>query len=276
MDVEVRKASEEDAAGVAELSGDPRLKGNFDGWLDEGISLVAVESGDVVGYVHLHLFSGDEAYVDVVAVSEDVRREGVGSRLVEAALGEAADGGVDVVRCSSEAEDSSTESFASSLGFDVAAELHFARGFGFPYGSQLEDAQFDASLDVIRGTDVFDRVNGVYADVDGRFRRLPDSVDGFDDERVLGFEDDGEVRGAVVFSGRGSNEDAPENRSEMVCGFVWCEEDAAAQMALDVRGEARERNLHDAAVYIPVDLVPSFDQAGFDVGGKRYVYERRV
>lgn len=275
MDVEIRQARGGDGPEVAELSDDSTLEQRFDDGLEEGVSVVAADSGDVVGYVHLDTLSGDEGYLDTVAVAEDVRREGVGSALVEWALEDAGED-LQVVRCSSPAEAGAAMGFASSLGFDVVAELHLARGFGFPYGSQLEEAQFDAALDTLRDTDVFERLGGVYADVDGRFRALPETVEGFDDERVLGFRDDGEVRGAVVFSGRGSNEGAPEKRSEMVCGFVWCEEDYAAQMALDVRGEARDRNLHDAAVYIPVDLVPSFDQAGFEVGGKRYVYERRV
>lgn len=276
MDLEVREATEGDANEVAELSTGHLPTEDLDGWLDEGVSLVAEVDGGVSGYLHLHLFSSGEGYVDAVAVDEDVRREGVGSALVEVAVDEAGDEGVEVVRCSAAADDGVAEEFASSLGFDVAAELHLARGFGFPYGSQLEDAHFDASLEVLRETDVYDRLNGLYADVDGRFRRLPDSVEEFDDGQVLGFEDDDEVRGAVVFSGRGANEQAPENRSEMICGFVWCQEDYAAQMALDVRGEARDRNLHDAAVHLPMDLVPSFDQAGYDVGGKRYVYRRRV
>ncbi len=277
MDVEIRTAEQEDEAAVTAFTEHPRVHAEFVTWLDEGISLVAdSDDAGVVGYVHLHVYPSDEAWIDVLAVAEEERRRGVGFRLVDAAVEEADDRGVDVVRCMGMAEDSTVEGFADSVGFDVAAELHLARGFGFPYGSQFEEAQFDASLETIRDTGVYGRVNGLYADAEGRFRGLPTSVDGFDDARILGFSDDGEVRGAVVFSGRGVNRDAPENRSEMVCGFVWCEEDYASQMALDVRGEARDRNLQDAAVWIPVDLVPSFDQAGFDVGGKRYVYQRRV
>ncbi len=276
MDLEIRSAEAGDEAAVTGFSEDSRLHTEFSDWVGDGVSLVAESDVDgVVGYVHLHVFPSEEAWVEVLSVAEGRRGEGVGSRLVEAAVEEAEEAGIDVVRCEA-GEDSGVQGFAESLGFEVAAEIHLARGFGFPYGSQLEPAQFDASLDTISDTDVYERLNGLYADTDGRFRELPESVEEFEDETVLGFSEDGEVRGAVVYCGRGVNRDAPENRSEFVCGFVWSEEDYAAQMALDVRGEARDRNLQDAAVYLPVDLVPSFDQAGYEVGGKRYVYRRRL
>jgi hypothetical protein len=167
-------------------------------------------------------------------------------------------------------------SFLESKGFERAATVRHGRGFGFPYGTSLEAANFDESLDVVRDTDAFEATDGLYATTDWRVWSVPDTVGGYDGE-VLGFVEDGDVRGVALCDGVRVNETGEEKRTELVLGFVGVEPGYASQFALDVRGEAREREVHDALVFLPDDeTVDAFKQAGYDFEKHDHVYEKVI
>jgi GNAT superfamily N-acetyltransferase len=280
MDVTVRDARPEDRDGVVAFAdstwdGWDYVPDVWEDWLDEGIALVAEADGRPVGTVHAAV-RGDEAWLEGLRVDEDHRREGVGTDLLDTAVGRLAEEGVSVVRCMSFEGNDAATSFLDEAGFERVAALRHGRGFGFPYGSTLEPANFDESLEVVRDTDAFETVAGLYATTDWRMWSVPDSVEGYDGE-VLGFVEDGEVRGVALCDGVRVNDTGEERRTELVLGFVYVEPRYASQFALDVRGEAREREIHDALVFLPDDeTVDAFEQAGYDFDRKDHIYEKVI
>lgn len=92
MELRIERLAERHIAGAAELERqcfaapwtEDALREELD---NENAVFLAAESdsGDTVGYLGCHLIL-DEAYIANVAVSPDVRREGIGGRLVGALL----------------------------------------------------------------------------------------------------------------------------------------------------------------------------------------------
>ncbi len=279
MDVKVRDARSEDRDAVTAFAGSTwdgwdYVPDVWEDWVGEGIALVAEVDGVPVGTVH-SVTRGDEAWIEGLRVDDEHRREGVGTTLVEEATGRLEDG-VSVVRCMAFDDNEPALSFLEDSGFERVATVRHGRGFGFPYGTSLEPANYDESLDVIRGTEALEAVDGLYATEDWRMWSVPDTAEGYDGE-ILGFAEDDDVRGVALCDGVRVNETGEEKRTELVFGFVWVEPRYASQFALDVRGEAREREVHDALVFLPDnEAVNAFEQAGYDFDRHDHVYEKVI
>jgi ribosomal-protein-alanine N-acetyltransferase len=279
MDVKVRDARAGDRDVVAAFAdstwdGWDYVPDVWEDWLGEGVALVAEVDGRPVGTVH-GVTRGDEAWIEGLRVDDEHRREGVGTALVDTVVERLADD-ASVVRCMAFEDNDAAQSFLEEVGFERATTVRHGRGFGFPYGTTLEAANYDESLEVVRGTDALESVGGLYATTDWRMWSVPDSVDGYDGE-ILGFVEDDDVRGVALCDGVRTNDTAEERRTELVLGFVWVEPRYASQFALDVRGEAREREIHDALVFLPDDeTVNAFEQAGYDFDRYDHIYEKVI
>lgn len=281
MDVNVRDARQKDINDIAEFASETwdgwdYVPDVWDDWLDEGMTLVAEVDEEVAGVVHGTTHE-DEAWLEGMRVAEEHRREGVATELTEAALERLDDEGVSVARCMVFDDNEAAAELLDALGFERVAAVRHGRGFGFPYGSMIEEANYDDSLRVLRESDAFDAFGGLYATKDWRMWSVPETTDAFDGD-VLGFVEDDEVRAVALCDGVRVNETGEEKRTELVLGLVWVEPRYASQFALDVRGEVRDRNLNDALVFLPDDeeVVGAFDQAGFDFETKDHVYEKVI
>lgn len=279
MDLNVREARDEDIKDVSGFATDTwdgwdYVPDVWDDWLDEGVTLVAETDDGVVGVLHATT-RGDEAWLEGMRVAEDARREGVATALMEETLDRLADEGAEVARCMAFDDNQPALELLESLGFERATTVHHARGFGFPYGTQIEEANYDDSLEALRDTDAFDAVDGLYATTEWRMWSAPATVKEYDGD-VLGFVEDGDVRAIALCDGVRVNTTGEEKRSELVFGLLWCEPAYSSQFALDVRGEARDRNLNDALVFLPDDgdYITSFDQSGFDISEGDHIYEK--
>ncbi|MDZ7689122.1 MAG: GNAT family N-acetyltransferase [Halobacteriales archaeon] len=284
MDVEVRDARPDDVNRVADFASETwngwdYVPDVWEDWLEEGVTLVAETDGRVVGAVHgvTGGRDGDEAWLEGLRVDEKYRREGVASKLVDVALERLGDEGASVVRCMVFDDNDAGVALLDTLGFERVTTVRHGRGFGFPYGSIIEEANYDESLEVLRDSDAFEATSGLYATKDWRMWSVPETVEGYEGD-VLGFVEDDDVRGVALCDGVRVNETAEEKRTELVLGLVWVEPRYASQFALDVRGEARDRNLNDALVFLPDDeeLVGAFDQAGFEFDRRDHVYEKKI
>ncbi len=284
MDLNVRDARQDDlneVSGFATKTWDgwDYVPNVWDDWLDEGVTLVAETEDEVVGVVHGVTGGTDdeEAWLEGMRVDEEHRREGVASVLTETALERLAGEGATVARCMAFDGNDAALALLDELGFERATTLRHGRGFGFPYGSMIEEANYDESLEVLRDSDAFDAVSGLYATKDWRVWSVPEKVDDYAGD-VLGFVEDDDVRAVALCDGVRVNETGEEKRTELVLGLVWVEPRYASQFALDVRGEARERNINDALVFLPDDdeTVSAFDQAGYEFDRYDHIYERRI
>lgn len=271
----VRDARKADLDRVAEFAAETwdgwdYVPDVWDEWLDEGVALVAEVDGVVVGTVH-GVTRGDEAWLEGLRVDEEYRREGVGSALLEE-IAERLD--AEVARGMAFGDNEAAVGFLETEGFERVATVKYGRGFGFPYGTSLQEANYDESLEVLKDSDAFDDFGGLYATSDWRMWSVPETAEEYDGD-ILGFVEDDDVRGVALCDGVRVNETGEEKRSELVFGFVSVEPRYAGQFALDVRGEARDRNINDALVFLPddTDTVSSFDQAGFDLDTTDHVYE---
>ena len=281
MDVTVRDARPGDVKRVAEFASETwdgwdYVPDVWEDWLDEGVTLVAESGGTVVGVVH-GIAHGDEGWLEGMRVAEEHRREGVGSTLTEAVVERLADEGVSIARCMAFDGNDAAVELLDSLGFKRVTTVRHGRGFGFPYGSIIEEANYDDSLQVLRDSDSFEAVGGLYATKDWQVWSVPKTVEEYEGD-VLGFVEDDEVRAVALCDGVRVNETGEEKRTELVLGLVWVEPRYASQFALDVRGEARERNINDALVFLPDDeeIVGAFDQAGFEFERRDHVYEKEI
>ena len=280
MDVKIREARAEDRDSVASFAdstwdGWDYVPDAWDDWLDDGVALVAERDGRPAGTVHAVTRDG-EAWIEGLRVDDEHRREGVGTALIDAIVERLAESGASVARCMAFEENDAAVSFLEDAGFERSTTVRHARGFGFPYGTALEAADYDESLEVIRDTDALESVGGLYATTDWRMWSVPDSVEDYDGE-ILGFVEDDDVRGIAICDGVRVNDTGEERRTELVLGFVWVEPRYASQFALDVRGEAREREIHDAVVFLPDgETVDAFEQAGFDFDRYDHIYEKVI
>jgi len=281
MEVSVRDARHDDLKEVSAFATDTwdgwdYVPDVWEDWLDEGVTLVVEDEGSVVGVLHA-VTRDDEAWLEGLRVAEGARRRGVATSLVEEVLERLGDTDAEVARGMVFENNEPAVELFGSLGFERATTIHHARGFGFPYGSQIEEANYDDSLDALRDTDAFDAVDGLYATTDWRMWSAPSSPDEYDGD-ILGFVEDGDVRAIALCDGVRVNDAGEERRTELVLGLVWCQPEYASQFALDVRGEARDRNLNDALVFLPTkgDYTTSFDQSGFDISEGDHVYEKVI
>ena len=281
MDVTVRDARPDDVNPVAEFASETwdgwdYVPDVWDDWLEEGVTLVAESGGNVVGVVH-GVARGNEGWLEGMRVAEEYRREGVGSTLTEALLARLSEEGVSVARCMAFDGNDAAVELLDSLGFKHVTTVRHGRGFGFPYGSIIEEANYDDSLQVLRDSDAFEAASGLYATKDWRMWSVPETVEDYEGD-VLGFVEDDDVRAVALCDGVRVNETDEEKRTELVLGIVWVEPRYASQFALDVRGEARERNINDALVFLPDDeeIIGAFDQAGFEFERRDHIYEKKI
>ena len=283
MDVEVRDARPRDIDDVANFAtetwdGWDYIPNVWDDWLKEdgSVTLVAERKSGVVGVVHATT-RGDEGWLEGMRVDEKNRREGVGSTLTETAFERLADEGASVTRCMAFDENEAALGLLDELGFERTATFRHGRGFGFPYGSMIEEANYEESLRVLRDSEAFEAAGGLYATEDWRMWSVPETVEEYGGD-VLGFVEDDEVRAVALCDGVRVNETGDEKRTELVLGLVWVEPRYASQFALDVRGEARDRNINDALVFLPDDdeVIGAFDQAGYEFDKRDHVYEKVI
>lgn len=283
MDVDVRDARQRDINDVAEFASETwdgwdYIPDVWDDWLEEeeSVTLVAESEEEVVGTVHATT-RGDEAWLEGMRVAEEHRREGVATELTEAILERLAEDGASVARCMVFDGNDAAGDLLDALGFERAATFRHGRGFGFPYGSIIEEANYNESLQVLRDSDAFEVAGGLYATKDWRMWSVPESVEECEGD-VLGFVEDDDVRAVALCDGVRVNETGEEKRTELVLGLVWVEPRYASQFALDVRGEARDRNINDALVFLPDDdeVVGAFDQAGYEFDRRDHVYEKVI
>jgi ribosomal protein S18 acetylase RimI-like enzyme len=91
MDCQVREASSTDARALKELDTVVPLDGNraryIDQWLDRDQALVAEVDGQVVGYGVFNYAFFRQGQVDMLMISTDYRRQGIGERLLVALEG---------------------------------------------------------------------------------------------------------------------------------------------------------------------------------------------
>lgn len=283
MDVDVRDALHDDLNEVSEFATDTwegwdYVPDVWDDWLEEdsGVTLVAEHEEEVVGVVH-GTRRGDEAWLEGMRVAEEHRREGVGSGLTEAALERLAEGGASVARCMVFDDNDAALALLEELGFERVTTIRHGRGFGFPYGSMIEEANYDESLQVLRDSEAFEAAGGLYATKDWRVWSVPETIEEYEGD-VLGFVEDDDVRAVALCDGVRVNETGEEKRTELVLGLVWVEPRYASQFALDVRGETRDRNLNDALVFLPDDeeVIGAFDQAGYEFDRYDHIYEKTL
>lgn len=284
MNVNIREARPEDRDDVFEFASDTwegwdYLPEVWRDWLDEGTLLVAETDSGVVGTVHVTAYLTGESWLEGMRVHPEHRRKGIATQLTERAIEIARERGAGVARCMTfEWNDMGLE-FVESLGFEQRAELRHARSFGFPYGTQLNDATFNASLDAIRETDAYDRVDGLYITRDWKALQIPEEVTNFQaGSEILALEENDDIQAILVSDGVRKNTSGVDERTELVLGFVWCEKEYMSSVALDIRAEVREREINDALVFLPDEenYVSSFEQAGFDVSSPDYIYEKRI
>lgn len=283
MDLDVRDARPVDIDDVASFAtetwdGWDYIPDVWDDWLEEdgGITLVAEHEGNVVGVVH-GAKRGDEAWLEGMRVAEEHRREGVAAELTETTLERLAEEGASVARCMVFDDNDAACELLDKLGFERVTTVRHGRGFGFPYGSMIEEANYNESLQVLRDSGAFEATSGLYATKDWRMWSVPEAVEEYEGD-VLGFVEDDDVRAVALCDGVRVNETGEEKTTELVLGLVWVEPRYASQFALDVRGEARDRNLNDALVFLPDDeeVVGAFDQAGFEFERRDHVYEKKI
>ncbi len=283
MDVDVRDARQGDINDIAEFASETwegwdYVPDVWEDWLeeDEGVTLVAESKDGVVGVVH-GTRRGDEAWLEGMRVAEGHRREGVATELTEEALERLGKEGASVARCMAFGDNEDGVELMKALGFERATTFRHGRGFGFPYGSMIEEANYEDSLQVLRDSEAFEAADGLYATKDWRMWSVPETVEGYEGD-VLGFVEDEDVRAVALCDGVRVNETGEEKRTELVLGLVWVEPRYASQFALDVRGEARDRNINDALVFLPDDdeVIGAFDQAGYEFEGHDHVYEKVI
>ncbi|MFW5929514.1 MAG: hypothetical protein ACOCT0_03745 [Halobacteriota archaeon] len=258
MDLDVREAGEDDLPAIRRLVSDSPgpIDRTPDDVLDGEDVYVAVEASEVVGALRSGPYDGAFALH-----SDDVE--------AAAALAKKA---VDVGVVRTVAAEGSAEAEALDDAFERAGAVRVSRGFGFPYGSSLDDAGHDATLEFLRETGAYSDVGGVYLDVDLWPRPAPGSPDDVEGA-MLGYRRDG-VQGVAVVSGGRSNPSAPVDRAELVVGFLWADEAYVAEVGLDLRGLAHERGFDDVFVAAPPEYDVALESAGYDLGVKGYVYEK--
>lgn len=284
MTTDIREARPDDRSQVLEFASDTwegwdYLPDVWSDWLEEGTLLVAETNEGPVGVIHVTAYLTGEAWLEGARVHPDHRREGVATQLTERALQIARERGAEVVRCMTFDWNDPGKELVEALGFRRVAEIRHARSFGFPYGTSLEDATFDASLDAVRETEAFEEFGGLYVTRDWKALRIPETVGNFQaGAGILALEENNDVRAIMISDGVRTNTRGVDERTELVLGFTWCDPDYASSVALDVRAEVREREINDALVFLPdsEDIVTSFEQAGYDVSEPDYIYEKEI
>lgn len=284
MNTEIREARPDDRDPVLKFASDTwegwdYLPEVWSDWTEEGTLLVAETDDQPVGVIHVTAYLTGEAWLEGARVHPDHRREGIATQLTERALGIARKRGAEIARCMTFEWNDAGRELVESLGFKRAAAVRHARSFGFPYGTSLEDATFDASLDAIRETEAFDQFGGLYVTRDWKALEIPEMVGNFQaGAGILALEEGDDVRAIMISDGVRTNTRGVDERTELVLGFTWCDPDYASSVALDIRAEVREREINDALVFLPdrEDIVASFEQAGYDVSKPDFIYEKRI
>lgn len=103
--------------------------------LSEGFALVALDGGDPVGLISIAwrelpppLAGVVEAFIDVIEVRADWRRQGVGRRLVDLAAGRARAAGAYQLRAWSSEDKTEAIPMWRALGFGLCPAMTYPRG----------------------------------------------------------------------------------------------------------------------------------------------------
>jgi len=225
MDVNVRRGRPGDLNEVSGFAtetwdGWDYVPDVWEDWLEEGLTVVA-ETKKVVGVLHATR-RGGEAWLEGLRVAEETRREGIATTLIDEALSHLNEEGAKVARCMAFDDNQPAVELLDSVGFERVTTVRHARGFGFPYGTQIKEANYDDSLKALRETDAFNSVQGLYATTDWRMWEAPETVEEYNGD-VVGFVEDGDVRAVALCDGVRANTAGEERRSELVFGLLWCE-----------------------------------------------------
>ncbi|HET7856855.1 MAG TPA: GNAT family N-acetyltransferase [Gaiellaceae bacterium] len=124
-----------------DLYDDPSIGGDdpgsaFDGYLQDFADArlwVADRAGEVVGFTGL-IIRGRRAEIEPVVVSSAARRQGVGRRLVEAAVATVHEEGVEQIRARPVARNAEAIGFFHELGFTALGHVELLADFARPAG----------------------------------------------------------------------------------------------------------------------------------------------
>ncbi len=242
----------------------------------DGTLLAAEENNRCIGIIRFRINNG-ECWLEGLRVDPEKRRKGVGSRLLDEAIHRAKSIDADIARGLSFEWNDQGRRFLESNDFDESARFRHARAFSFPYGTKLEPANFNESLEVIQDSDEYRDFNGMYVSSDWSMHSIPGSIDELEGD-ILAYRDNGSVRAAMITPGSRVNTRGMDERDELVIGFMWCEAKYIGDVALDIRSKAREREMHDVLVFIPdsEEYTESLDQAGYDISELDLLYEKEI
>ncbi|MFP3320783.1 MAG: GNAT family N-acetyltransferase [Acidilobus sp.] len=127
------------------------LQGLFDRWLSEGLFIKAVDAyGSTVGVIHVRQ-AGDAVWLEGIAVSQDIRRKGIGRQLALYAM-EASGGSV--FRVMASARNVPSNALALALGFREVDRVYFSdgrRAAAAEMASELGLAEVSPSLEEVPG-----------------------------------------------------------------------------------------------------------------------------
>ena len=124
--VEIREITEDDLDAVLEL--DRKIVGRERSFTyknpigtylggDFGLSFVAVEGKNIVGFVMGQLEGPGKGWIQAVAVDPEYRRQDIGAEMVKALLARYKSRGIDTVHIAASWRDAGMLSFLGSLGF---------------------------------------------------------------------------------------------------------------------------------------------------------------
>ncbi|MDY6775029.1 MAG: GNAT family N-acetyltransferase [Halobacteria archaeon] len=282
MEIGIRDARPEDREDVLGFASETwdgwdYIPEVWEDWLEEGDLLVGDVEGTVVGVIHLVGVSEDEAWIEGLRVDPDYRREGVATRLVEAAEERAREGGRQVIRCMVFGSNSVGHELFEDLGFGHVASLRHARAFGFPYSTSLERDENEEFADVVEGTEAHEEMGGLYV-CDWRAASLGTSLEDVDFDPLYLRDEDGETVGACLPTGVRVNTTEEDDRDEVVMGFAWAKTRYITDLGLQMRTEARVEDADDVLAFVPddSDYVNSLESAGYEVSDAVSVYEKLV
>lgn len=145
---------------------------------------------------------------------------------------------------------------------DIITDFKCLRGFSFPYKKTLKKI---SDIKPIFESEAYEKTNGLYPTKDGKIKKIDDK------KNILGISEKENTKSIVILDGIKKTE---RNRRALFFGFTWCHPKYASQTALATRARAHEKGMDDVIICLPNNLyTTSFEQAGFNVYKKIYLYE---
>jgi N-acetylglutamate synthase-like GNAT family acetyltransferase len=132
-DVEAAIALDQHATGQSRRGFFLKRFANLAAHPDRFVWLVAVEAGDVAGFVSAHLLDGEyggrsrAAVIDAIAIRQDLRGTGVGATLTASLEAELRRRGVAEIRSEADWTEQGLVTFFARAGFQLAPQLVLQR-----------------------------------------------------------------------------------------------------------------------------------------------------